>query len=311
MPIKPSFPNPSTKELTQRLETFEKAVKASTAADGTLELQTLSAKLDQLGGSAELKTTLESALETVEDAFHRVKTETRSDCGGTTEVRVRVNPKALSAAEVSKVVAALLNAKTAGIKLLDQDHNHTITADEAKTPKVTDNLAGALVRDTLGGTTTAHKREMRTWAAALRSVMLDVKERGSLEARIGDASSYHAESSQGADALAWAYRDFATAGVKAEVWGIEKTLEKAETSWLRFVPFFRPQKKKGHLSDKEIRKHLGTDDLAAFVADKQAAVTARLGMDYFTGFLPGTDLEGHDQLKDPDFLASTASSTCG
>jgi hypothetical protein len=295
-PIKPSFPNPSTSSLKTTLDQLGAAVDAATAADGSLDVAKLEAKLGTLGEAGK------KGLGAIRDTFKRTELrEVTGACGGGTYTqKVQIPAKQLDAAEVKTLLQAIVAAKD-GIEKLDANHDGVIAQLEAKAAKDLQGLGGELAASALAGSLTLYRKELSSWNSALSAVRESVTARKDFDRGLDRVAGHHAETKQGAEAILWAYRELATKGSAASVWHLDEKLEDAETSFLRFIPFFgrNVKKKAGHLSDGEIRKFLKTDDLPSFVSEKKASVTARVGD--FDGWLAGKDLPGADQLSDPDF----------
>ena len=302
MPItnKPSFPNPSVQELKGDLDKLKTAVDQSKHTDGSVNV----ARLEQLADASGDRG-LEYGVRTIKDAFVRVERREVTDGCGTSMQDVRTSPTTLEAGEVQSVMQALTEAKRK-VGSLDSNHDGKISKDEAARSGNLAGLAGELADNIVDGSLTAYKAELHAWREALTDVHESVQSRKDLDQAISRRAEHHAETPMGAEAIRWAYRNMATRGSNASMdsWSIEDDLQDAETSFLRFIPLFgiarRAKTKEGHLSDKEVMKLFGTDDLAAFVADKQATVTGRVG-DYETAYLAGKDVAGVDALKDPDF----------
>lgn len=303
---KPAFPNLQPAQVNRSLDKLADTVKASQAADGSVDVKALEAKVEASGDPA-----LRQGLESIKDAFQR--TEMRpvtsgcggtvsSGCGGSPATRaVKVDPKSLDSGEVQNVMSALLAAK-AEVRSLDSNGDSRIDRAEANRAKDLSGLAGELAEAAVGGATAGFAAELKQWNEALSGVARSVDQRRSLDERIVGKAREHAASETGAEAITWAYRDLATQPAGVDIWDMEKRLDDAETSFLRYIPFFGGAATgAGHLSDTEVKRMLGTDDLAGYAARKQAAVEARVGGDYAGHYLAGKDLDGVDQLNDPDF----------
>lgn len=302
---KPNFPNPTVQELNDSLEQLSKTIQSSKKPDGKVDVAALEHTLDASGNAA-----LELGLDRIKDAFRRTEMRSFHDgCSGGTVTRpVKVTPKELDAGEVNSVLSAIAQAKSK-VNTLDTNHDGKIQQGEAKGAAGLAGLAGKLAEGALAGTLTAYRFELRAWNEALNDVAHSVKDRKSFDGALQSAAKHHAATDLGADAITWAYRDLATQGKSADIWDLKDSLENAETSFLRYIPFFgrNVKTKAGHLSDKETARLLDTSDLASFIEHKKTAVANRIGGG-FEKYLEGKDLAGVDQLADPDF--HHVSSTC-
>ena len=296
MPTIPKKPAPLSvprQDLTQGLDKLKDAIGEATRADGKVDIEAVEKKL--AGDAVALE-----ALDAIkgEDSFSR--TETRSvsvGCGGGREDReFQVEPKTLEGHEVQSVLGALISARTK-VEAKDANADGKIDGDEAKV-SAGDDLAGNIADATLEPAQRAFNKELRAWSEAINRVRRNVESRVSSDESCVSMAKHHASSDVGAEALTWAYRTLFVAGQSSR-WDMEDALKDAETGFLRFMPFFDATGP-GHLSDREIRKHLGTNDLAAYAKDAQAALEDKLGGAFEATYLKGTDLEGVDQTNDPD-----------
>jgi hypothetical protein len=291
---KPSFPNPSTQQVEGKLDRLKDAVQDARKADGTVDV-------GQLEDAANGDVALEKGVREIKDAYQRTETRTSSGCSGSGTREVQVDPAKLEASEVQSVMSALMEAKSK-VRGLDDNSDGRISKTEAKDADRLSGLSGELAEAALEGSLSSYYSEMSDWRDALNDTASSVRGRKRFDKQLGEAASHHAESVTGADAILWAYRDLSTRGRNADIWDVKGKLENAETSWLRFIPFFGRSVKtrQGHLSDSEVRRHLGCDDLGAFASDKRAAIEARLGGDFAATWLAGSDLPGSEQLDDPE-----------
>jgi hypothetical protein len=295
IPDKPRFPNPQTSKIQDDLQRLSQEIERATDAQGEVDMAEIR---DRLSGDA----TATKALDVIqdEDSFQRMETRNVSvGCGGGTTTReVAVEPKILKRTEVQSVLDALISARSK-VEVFDNDADGKIEKGEFdQIPDRASGLAAKLATVFADGSVSTYRSEMRAWSDAIGDVRSSISQRNAYESNIVDAAKDHCESLTGAEAVAWAYRDILTATGRVG-WGeIDEALKNAETSWLRFLPFFGSER--GHLNDKEVKKHLGTDDLREFIADKKAAIEARLGGTYEAVFLKGTDIEGHEHVDDPD-----------
>lgn len=301
IPNKPSFPNVATEELKKSLDKVRQAVTDSTGADGKVSLDEVAEKLQ---GDA----VAEKALDVVrgDDAFVRTETRTSVGCGGGRETReVRVPPKMLEGAEVQSALSALIAARTA-VDAKDRDSDGLLSKTEIETSRG-DSLAENIADRTSGLSTAAFKGEMDTWARELRSAQSSVESRQRVDRKIHQAAGDHAETALGKEAVVWGFRELVAKGsLYGDASSLDEKLTAAETSWLRFLPLFNATGP-GHLSDQEIRGLFGTSDLNAFIAEKKASVGQLVGGDYEGRYLAGKNIEGLDQVNDPDFKKHTDS----
>lgn len=303
IPNKPSFPNLTPENLKKTLDKVSKAVEEATSADGEVSLDDVAAKLT--GDDAALST-----LDAIrrEDAFERTETRTSVSCGGDSSTReVRVAPESLQGAEVRSVLTALIAAKS-DLDAVDSNADGRISIEEAEVnagDTLSANLADAVVGEHLG----TFESEMDNWAYAIRNVKNDLQIRTGSEVRIEQAARHHTSSSDAAEAVAWSFREMLSKGMYVSVDLLEGELAGAETSWLRFVPLWN-EGGPGHLSDNEVKRFLGTDDLRAFAADKKAELETKVGMSW-SDFLAGKDIDGIDQIDDPDVATRTSSRAYG
>jgi hypothetical protein len=299
---KPNFPNPQTSQIQQDLQRLSQEIERATDGQGEVDLAEVR---DRLSGDK----TATRALDVIqdEDTFQRTETRTVSaGCGGGTTTReVAVEPTTLKRTEVQSVLDALIAARSK-VEVFDNDADGKIGKGEFdQIPDRPSSLAAKLATVFADGSVKTYRSEMQAWGDAIRDVRSDISSRNSYESNIVEVAKDHCESLTGAEAVAWAYRDILTTTGRA-VWSdMDDALKNAETSWLRFLPFFGDER--GHLNDKEVKKHLGTDDLREFIADKKAAIESRLGGSYEEVFLKGKDLEGHEHIDDPDLPPRTSS----
>jgi len=298
---KPAFPNPSTASVASSLKSLEKAVQTNKSADGSVNVKALEQSISD--------TTVERGVDSIKDAYRRTEMrQVRDGCSGTLVTReVRVAPKTLDAGEVNSVLAAITAAKSK-VGGLDTNHDGKIQGWEAKGAAALSGLSGKLAEGALSGTLTGYRLELRAWNEALNEIADSVDGRKSFDNSLKNVAEHHADSAEGAEAITWAYRDLATQGKSADIWDLRETLEDAETSFLRYIPFFgrNVKKKQGHLSDREVCRLLGAEDLGKFVEAKKASVASRVGGDFETQYLGGKDFQAVSQLNDPDFRRVTS-----
>lgn len=303
IPDKPKFPNPRTSDMKESLDKLKGAFENATKADGKVDLNAVASHI----GNDEVA---KEALDAIRgnDAFERMEERQYVGCGGEPLMgKFAVEPKELEGAEVQSVLSALLSAK---MKMDKQDANQdgVINKNEADTAQP-DTLAGEIADATVGTALEGYEKELFQWSGAINRLKKNIGRRQRFDELIRDAAQKHAETGDGCEALVWAYRSVATMRSNFSPWHeMNEELNNAETSFLRFVPFFDAHQP-GHLSDKEIKKHLGTSDLKAFVEETKASIASRVGGDYEGHWLTGKDLEGHEQLGDPDII-SYASAGC-
>jgi hypothetical protein len=298
---KPSFPNPATADLKRSLENVRDAVTVATDANGKVDLHDVEA---QLQSDAAAKSALDAIRS--DDAF--AMTELRSvGCGGGTQT-VQVPTDRLEGSQVQSVLSALVTAKAA-LDALDTDGDGRIDKGEAAAAGGSA-LPRVIADAALDGALEGFEAQMDQWASALRSVRYDVDERGRFENYIQDVCGDHAETELGRQALAWGFREVFARGGKRSWDEMNKELKSAETHWLGFFPLFGAPKR-NHLSEREIKKHLGTDDLQGFIDATRERIKNDLGGTWEEHWLEGKDIENADQLDDPDFAERTTSSSGG
>ncbi|MEE8409241.1 MAG: hypothetical protein V3T05_06530 [Myxococcota bacterium] len=296
---KPTFPTPSVQDLKADLDKLDRAIQNAKNADGTVNVSALEAEV-QASGDLGLK----YGIETIKDVFHRTEVRDVSHgCGGRDMREIRVDPEKLESGEVVSLLQALVQAKSK-VDAIDSNHDGSISKTEADHAGHPDGIAEDLADNMLDGALASFKAELHAWRQALTGIHESIKARKDVEGAITRRAGHHAQTAEGAEAITWAYRDMATRGTHVDRWSIDDALENAETSFLRYIPLFgiarRAKHKEGHLSDSEVRRLFGTDDLSAFIADTKAAVEGRVG-NYQTDYLTGKDIAGADGLRDPDF----------
>jgi len=310
---KPAYPNPSTTQLDQKLDRMADALRQAAEADGSVKIEKLEQKVAATGDQA-----LSQQLDAIERNFQRTERSAvtsscsgtaTSSCGGSATRDVHVKPKALDAAEVRSVFSALMDAK-AKVGSLDHNADGHIAHDEAGRSSNLDGLSGDLAKGAVAGTLAAYEQELRAWNSELSKVATSIEARKNADTRMQDVAKHHAATPEASDAILWAYRELLVSAALggADSWAIrdlsaqlDRSLKDAETSFLRFLPFFSSAHGAGHLDDAEVKRFLRTSDLTAFAADKKRAVENKVGGDFAFRFLGGKDLPGSEQLADPDF----------
>ncbi|MBI4815875.1 MAG: hypothetical protein HY791_06445 [Deltaproteobacteria bacterium] len=301
---KPAFPNPSTALTKATLDKLEGLVKEVRGADGGVDVQALSAKVATSSDEG-----LKSGFAAIKDAFTRSETVTyTSGCGGSTTRRTE--PKSLSANEVMSVLSALVDARQK-VDGLDSNHDGKLQGPEADKASELSGLSGGLAKGAVEAQLKSYRSELSKWRDALGQVASSVDDRKRINSDIASLAKHHAATPEGEQAILWAYRDVATLGQGLDVWKLREALENAETSFLKYIPFFGRHAKtaEGHLSNSEVRSLLGCEDLGAFAATKKASTEARIHMSY-DEYLSGKDLPGSTQLTDPDFKRSSYRAGC-
>ncbi|MFZ9889656.1 MAG: hypothetical protein ACO3JL_19345 [Myxococcota bacterium] len=299
IPPKPQFPKAKMSSLEQSLDRLESAMSSSTDAAGQVDLEQVAAKLVGDAGALEA---LRAVRDT--DAFKRVETRrVASGCGNEMRDReVRSAPAALNGGEVQSVLSALIAARSA-LGNVDANRDGVLDAEEAKArpQPAQDDLAGRLAASVVDGYVKPHERDFADWAHAAHKAQCHIDYRHTFDRDLQEIAQFRAQTPAGAEALTWAYRALHCER-RTHLSEVTDALRGAEGSWLRFIPFTKVTDEAGHLSDREIRKHLDTDDLASFVTRTKAALTEKLGGPYAETWLRGTDIEGHEALSDPDRL---------
>jgi hypothetical protein len=324
--IKPSFPNPDVATLHKRLDSLGAALQRAQAADGSVDVKSLEAAVDATQDPA-----LKAELAAVRDAFQRRGERQVPGCGGgTTRQTVFVLPTKLEGAEVTGVLAALLEAKTR-LQAFDSDGSGQVERGEKEavdrirwSAPVTD-LPHRLARAALYGELVPYAEQMKQWNVEVNKVYALVGPRQGLEMNIQGQVQRHVQSPAGREAVAWAFRllvienwaqhekdPSARKLTATDVWrDMDRGLAAAESSMLRFLGIFGldPVENGPHLDDREVKRflkdelHCAVSDLASFSRTARASVEAKLGMTY-QEWHDGKDVPGHEQLKDKDFLAS-------
>ena len=294
---KPAFTPVPTEDLKKKLDKLGDAIKDATFPDGSVDVARVE---DAVANDPSMR----DAFEEVKDQYSRKEMRTVSGgCGGGTERReVEVDPTALDAGEVRNVMSALLDAKTRLSENVDKDGDGLLTGSEVIRPDAGAGHEGRIAADVVNGVTGDWKAELNEWREAVTEAVDKLDTRQDLDARIGDVAGRRAESGLGKEAIVWAYREVLASGGSVDKWDLDDKLKDAETSFLAKLPFFGSTVTDSpHLSDREVAGFLGTSDLAAFVAEKKAAITQSLGADYESSWLAGKDIVGVEQSDDPDF----------
>lgn len=308
--IKPKFPSVSTGDLQGQINKLSDAIHEATVSDAngnaSVDMEHLEELVDGMGDAG-----LSAGVEVIKDKFTTYEAVERVDtsCGGTYTYNRPIEPESLDPEQVKSVFSALVEAKAKVADHLGSDE--VLSRDEAKSAHhLDDNFAGELAEAVIDGSVKDFGTHLREWRETVSETYHDQKARERVDDRILDISEFHAESDEGAEALIWAFRAKATdPNGRFDLFAQEDQLEKAETSWLRFVPFIGRDvgRKENHLSDREVRKHLQTDDLAGFIEEMKAVVEGNVG-DY-EAYLDGKDLPDVEHLNDPDFYP--ISTSCG
>jgi hypothetical protein len=298
--IKPEAPEIS--EIRADLDRLKTMISQGTAGDGSVDVEALESRIHATNDPE-----LQAQFEDIKEAFQTQEQRTyTSGCSGTETRTVNVDPKILDRNEVQTVLAALSAARS-DAAALDTDGDGHLTPQEVNTSPG----EGALHHELLDASMTGYENELRSWARALSGVKSSIHHRGYVDDEITRAAGFHAKTPQGQAALTAAYRDLITSGhplpdLDDAMWDAEKNFF---TRLIKHLPLFGGVKE-GHLKDKEIQEFLGTDDLRAFTKERYAEIEARTGGPYKTHFLEGKDLEGSDQLNDPDFQSRSYRSGC-
>ncbi|TNE46496.1 MAG: hypothetical protein EP343_23095 [Deltaproteobacteria bacterium] len=308
--IKPKFPNVTTGDLQSKIDKLGDVVNEATVtgADGqaSVDMERLEHLVGEMGDVA-----LADGVEVIKDKFTTYEPVERVDtaCGGTYTYNRPIEPESLDPEQVKSVFSALIEAKSKVSEHLGADG--VLSPDEAKSARNLDSdFAGELAEVMVDGSVKDYKTQLRDWRETISETFHDQKARERLDDRILDLSEFHAETDEGAEALIWAFRAKATdPDGRFDLIDHRDQLEDAETSWLRFIPFVGRDvgRKKDHLSDREIRKYLDTDNLSGFIEEMKAVVEGQVG-DY-EAYLDGKDLPEIEQLNDPDF--HPISTSCG
>ncbi|GIW71053.1 MAG: hypothetical protein KatS3mg102_0595 [Planctomycetota bacterium] len=291
---------PELREVQGDLERLQGLIAQARAADGGLDLKALQRLV-----FATQDADLVAAFRRLEDFFRRRRESTyTSGCGG---VRYASGCAAndedepglqLSSDEVQLVLRDLERARAAA-PALDANRDGRLSDLEARQGAPA-GLAGEFVL----AATTSYQNELDAWRDVLGRAQAAIGVRRALDRSIVEAALHHAATPQGQDAIIAAYRDLVTRGGSLSLPQAGRELEQAERNPLvrliRRLPVFR-RHTAGHLSDAEVRRLLGTDDLVRFAAERNAAIEARLGGRYEEQWLQGRDMPGWDQLRDPDY----------
>lgn len=304
---KPRFPNPTTADVARRLERLEERIGSVRNADGSVDVQ-------KLKDAAAADPALKQEVSWIEMEFStREMRRVTGACGGTSLEEVDAPPAKLDDAQVQNVLGALLEAKQRLANVVDKDGSGRIERDEAVRREAGPGLAGHLAREAVRDVERDYQTQLAAWREALQGVADKVDPRRGLELNIEGMAKRHCETELGTEAVKWAYRKMAIEdGLSSDdVWDkMGGELRDAERSLLRFVPFFGEGLAfgafEGHLGDDEVRRAVGSDDLAGFIRDTKAALQERLGMSY-EDWVAGKDIPGADQLEDGDFYRKTSS----
>lgn len=295
--IKPKLPPLTPEKLQQSVDKLADVVKETRAADGSVDVAKVEAKV---AGDPALK----DAFEAVKDAFpEREMRRVIEGCSGYVMREVDVDPKKLEAGEVQSVMSALLQAKSR-IAGKDANNDGKLSHAELRQGGFGDGLAGQVAYQVADAVMTPYERELHGWRTAVTDALTTLESRQGYDGAMQKVAGHHAATPEGKEAILWAFRDLLTQGKDEHIWKIETDLKGAETSFLKHLPFFgeRVSNEKGHLDNAEVARFLGTSDLGSFIADKKAAVEARVGGDYEGTYLAGKDIAGVEQAKDPDFV---------
>ncbi len=295
-PIKPSFNAPDVQALKQSIGKLDDAVRDVKMRDGSIDVRSLE---DRIQSDPELQ----RGVEVIKDAFQRQETREVTGCSGPTGTRVvDVDPKNLQAGEVQTVLEALAEAKQK-IAGLDSNQDGKLARSEAERSEGLTGLSGDIAAGAVSGSVNTFKAELLEWRREVTRLVVEKDSRGTFDTGLGKVAKKHARTDLGAEAILWAYRDLATQGNRMHPrYDIDDSLKEAETSFLRFVPFFRSSAfGEGHLNNREIGELFRTSDLRGFIDQKKADIQARLGGTYEAQFLAGKDLVGIEQSSDPDF----------
>lgn len=299
---KPAF-QVTPQKLQQALEDVEKDVQDVRTASGSLSMNKLSNAVDGPVGR--------STINVLNDAFTHEVQHRASGCNRaytSTEAPERLEKK-----DVDKVFDALLKAK-ARVGAIDKNGDGAISLEEAKAVSARGGLAGKILKAAVAGEVERYEHDVQRWVYSLNSVSVSIKERVESDKEIRSVTTFHAKSSLGADALAWAFRDLTTdpdGGLRHV--DMDRVLTQGEGSEMPLVVLARgyaARASKGHLDDGEVKALLATDDLQGFIDSSRARVEARLGGDFFDWYLKGQDLPNADQLNDPDYKAWVNSNRC-
>jgi hypothetical protein len=120
-------------------------------------------------------------------------------------------------------------------------------------------------------------------------VQLSREARQEAERIITETARFHAQTPQGAEAMAWEMRMRITEGYDIKDPIVFDAANFSESNWKAKLPFFGEKYRgQGHLSDKELEKRFG--NLSDYVARAKETVNTRLLLDYQTEYLAGKDL---------------------
>lgn len=301
-PIKPQFPNPTVQDLQRDLDNLGDVIRNSTMADGTLDVGVVARKIDERNDPG-----MDRGFGAITDAYQRTEMrDVRIGCSLRTEPRrVTVDPSELDSTEVQSVLQAIIAAKSK-VAAVDTNHDGKVSKAEKAAMGDANSLVEELAGSAVYGSLASYRSELRSWNEELGRVYSSVTDRKAFDTQLGYAAKEQAETPRGAEAILWSYRELATRGSGPDIWAVQDRLHDAETSWLRFIPFFGKMlaQGKGHLNDDEIKSHLRTGDLEALISEKKQTINVRIGGSYEALYLEGKDLPGADQFDDPDFKKS-------
>ncbi len=303
---KPSFPTLTPTQLQEGFDKLKGTVEQVRQANGKLSMSKLAKEVNKSDDP-----TMHAALEVFQDAY-TVEKQVRvssGGCGGSYTTTSDVVKNKLDSAEVKSVLGMLTAAKRR-VGKLDANADGKIDIKEAQAANKMGGLSGDLVKAALKQTVGEFITALRSWTNQLFQVHGDISERQDIDKTIKDLTAHHCKHKNGAKAISWALRELATRG-KFESWDANAMLNHAEAGKADANPLLAHLERtygnrrdnrlpKGHLDNKEVRDLLNTDDLDGFVKQMRTLVDERLGMSYLD-YLKGNDLDGVEQLNDPDF----------
>jgi hypothetical protein len=215
--------------------------------------------------------------------------------------RDRAMGEVLAPQKAQELVAVLTHANSR-IREFDADGDGKINWTEAQARRGND--AGTQLAAGLIAEASRPAPEVADWLSALRKTENALVNRNRFHHDQGSVARFHTKTELGGEAVTWAMREKAVDGQALSEEALHQKLVDAETGFLSRLPLLGALASSDlkHLDDGEVKKMLGTGDLAAFVAETKARVETKLGMS-FEDHLAGQNLPGVEQLEDPDYRA--------
>ena len=306
MPVqRPQFQQLSVAELQSKLDRLSTLVEASQTADGSVDLQTLEAKVNATADPA-----LRSTFERVQHDHlrnHKQLVLANSETNPHWRPSVDADPAllaAIPASEFQAVMGSLIAAKIA-VHEADSDHDGSLSRNEvleaAKDGAVgsSQGVADALIT----GATAAFEQSLDRWLSQSPRSVTEVRSRQRLHDQIEYAVEAKVQTPAGREAARWYLREHV---IKARLSPRDrdvpaKTLRKADSSfWTRMFG-----SNDRHLDDQEIARLVGTSDLGSFVDQAKQRVEQQLEGPFAEAWLDGLNIDDPSNGRDPGYLFRT------